>query len=69
MDYGYLKAVSSFNNITICNNSLGKGRLFNHYVYLIYSHCVVKEVYRVLIAIKYNYSGYQIKVDFIERNY
>jgi len=58
MDNGYLEAVLLFNNIVIYNNSLGKGQLLNYYVYLIYSRCVIKEVYRVLIAIKYNYSGY-----------
>jgi len=58
MDNGYLKAISSFDNITIFNNNLGKGRLLSHYLYLIYSRRVIKEVYHVLIAIKCNYSGY-----------
>jgi len=58
MDYGYLKAVLLFNNIIVYNNSLGKRRLLCHYVYLIYSCYVIKEVYRVLIIIKYNYSRY-----------
>ena len=58
MDYSYLKAVSSFDNIAIFNNYLGKEQLLSYRLYLIYPCYIIKEVYRVLIAIVCNNSGY-----------
>ena len=62
MDYNYLKAVLSFNNIAIFNNYLDEGRLFSNYFYFIYSRHIIKEIYCVLMAIIYNYFRYYIKV-------
>ena len=58
VNYGYLEAVLSLNNIVIFDNYLGEGQLLNYYLYLIYLHCFVKKVYYILITIIYNYSRY-----------
>jgi len=43
MNYNCFKAILLFNNITIFNNYLSKGRLFNNYFYFIYLYYIIKK--------------------------